>query len=203
MSRPWGTRLLDVLVASGALLLSLPLWPVIALAIKVESRGPVLYRGERLGQSERVFAILKFRSMRQEQAEQRAITVAGDDRVTRVGRVLRATKLDELPQLVNVLRGEMSLVGPRPEAPNYLASYPSELREVFRFRPGITSPASLEYLHEEELLAGAEGDPEHFYVSQVLPRKVALDLQYCRQRTVASDLAVLLRTARSMVHRQP
>jgi lipopolysaccharide/colanic/teichoic acid biosynthesis glycosyltransferase len=115
--------------------------------------------------------------------------------------VLRATKLDELPQLVNVLRGEMSLVGPRPEDPCYLEGFPAELRGLFHYRPGITSPASVRYRHEEEaLLREANGDAETYYREHLLPRKAALDLAYCQQgRSVRSDLAVLVATARSVL----
>lgn len=200
---PVSVRVLDVAGAIGGLIVTLPLWPVIALAVKVSSRGPVFHRGSRLGHGERLFEILKFRSMREGSSERAPITVTGDDRVTRVGRILRAAKLDELPQLINVLRGDMSLVGPRPEAPGYLDSYPPPLREIFRYRPGITSPASIEYRHEEELLAANGDDPERFYVEKVLPEKVALDLRYCQRRSVFSDLRILVRTARSMVRPGP
>lgn len=196
---PLAVRVLDVAGAVGGLLVTLPLWPVIAAAIKVESKGPVLYRASRLGQGGQVFEILKFRSMSLGSSQGALITVAGDLRVTRVGKVLRATKLDELPQLINVVRGEMSLVGPRPEAPEYLERYSDELREVLRYRPGITSPASIEYRHEEKLLARAGDDAERLYVEQVLGEKVALDLRYCRRRTVFSDLRILVRTARSVL----
>jgi lipopolysaccharide/colanic/teichoic acid biosynthesis glycosyltransferase/glycosyltransferase involved in cell wall biosynthesis len=195
---PPGVRLLDLAGAIGGLLVSLPLWPVIALAIKLDSRGPVLHRGARLGAGEVTFEMLKFRSMRPGAEAGAEITVAGDERITRVGKVLRATKLDEIPQLVNVLRGEMSLVGPRPESPRYLPHYPAELRAVLGYRPGITSPASLRYRYEERLLGQAGDDPERLYIDEVLPRKAALDLEYCRTRTVRSDLVVLLRTARSI-----
>lgn len=196
---PITVRLLDIAGAVAGLLLSLPVWPVVWLAVKCTSRGPLLYRGERLGQGERVFEMLKFRSMAIGQESKGDITVAGDSRVTPVGRFLRATKLDEVPQLLNVLRGDMSLVGPRPEAPGYLDRYPADLREIFRYRPGITSPASLQYRHEEQLLAKSRGDPERFYVEEVLPRKVRMDLEYCRRRTARTDLGILMHTARTVV----
>ncbi len=194
-------RLLDITGAAFGLLLSLPLWPLVALAVKLDSRGPVLHRGVRLGENEATFVMLKFRSMRPDAGTGPAVTAAGDGRVTRVGRVLRATKVDEIPQLLNVLRGEMSLVGPRPEDPRYLDDYPAELRPILGYRPGITSPASLAYRHEELLLGAAGPDAERLYVAEVLPRKAALDLEYCRRRNVSSDLRVLIRTARSLVER--
>jgi lipopolysaccharide/colanic/teichoic acid biosynthesis glycosyltransferase len=189
-------RILDVVGAVCALALSLPLWPVIALAVRLESPGPMFYRARRLGRDEQVFEMLKFRSMRA--GTGLAVTVSGDSRVTRTGRLLRATKLDELPQLINVLRGEMSLVGPRPEDPCYLNDYPGELRDMFRYKPGMTSPASLAYRHEEAVLAAVTGDPERFYIEEVLPAKAAMDLDYCRSRTARSDLRLLLTTARTL-----
>lgn len=196
---PRSVRLLDVVGAGVGLLVTLPVWPLIMVAIKLDSSGPVFFRGTRLGEDETTFGMLKFRSMRGDSPiGGAAITVAGDDRITRVGRILRLSKLDELPQLINVLRGEMSLVGPRPEAPRYLEAYPDELRDVLRYRPGITSPASLAYRHEEQLLAEASTDWETVYVHDVLPRKAALDLDYCRGRTARSDLRILLRTGRSV-----
>jgi lipopolysaccharide/colanic/teichoic acid biosynthesis glycosyltransferase len=178
---------------------TLPLWLVLAAAVKMSSKGPVFFRGERLGEDARVFRIWKFRSMRVDVAGGgAAITVAGDERITAVGKVLRATKLDELPQLLNVLRGEMSLVGPRPESPRYLDHYPAEVRAVLGFRPGITSPASIAFRHEEQILAQAE-DWERLYIEEVLPKKAALDLEYCRRRTFRSDIGVILRTGRSVI----
>lgn len=189
-------RILDVVGALSILALSLPLWPVIALAVRLESPGPVFYRARRLGRDEQVFEMLKFRSMRA--GTGLAVTVSGDSRVTRSGRLLRASKLDELPQLLNVLRGQMSLVGPRPEDPCYLNDYPGELRDVFRYKPGMTSPASLAYRHEEAVLAAAGGDPERFYIEAVLPAKAMLDLDYCRCRTALSDCRLLLATVRTL-----
>ncbi len=194
-------RLLDLAGAMAGLVLTLPVWPVIAAAVWADSPGPVLYRSLRLGRGNHVFELLKFRSMHA--GDGCAVTVAGDRRITRVGRLLRATKLDELPQLVNVLRGEMSLVGPRPEDPCYLERYPLELQEIFNYRPGITSPATLEFRHEENLLRVADCDPETYYVEQVLPKKAAIDLAYCRSRSVRSDLGILARTVRSLLQLGP
>jgi lipopolysaccharide/colanic/teichoic acid biosynthesis glycosyltransferase len=203
MSRPASDRAiraLDVTVAVIGLLLTSPLWPVIAIAVRVGSPGPVLFRGERIGRGGVPFSILKFRSMTVEAAtEGPAITVGGDARVTRVGRGLRRTKLDELPQLLNVLRGDMSIVGPRPEAPSFVARYDAEQRELLRWRPGITGAASIAYRDEEALLAAAGDDWETYYASTVMPAKARLDIDYCRQRTVLSDLRLIGRTIATVV----
>jgi len=193
-------RALDVTVAVVALVLTSPLWLLIAIAVRAGSPGPVLFRGERVGRDGVPFSILKFRSMTAGAAsEGPAITAGGDARVTRVGRVLRRTKLDELPQLVNVLRGEMSIVGPRPEAPAFVARYDAEQRELLRWRPGITGAASLAYRDEEAVLAAAGDDWEAYYISTVMPAKARLDIDYCRQRTATSDLRLIARTIASVV----
>src|SRR5262249_41340438 len=151
----------------------------------------VLYRGERVGRDGRLFRLYKFRSMRVGEAGP-AITRAADARVTRVGALLRRTKLDELPQLLNVLAGHMSLVGPRPEAPRYVAMYSAEQRRILSARPGITSPASLLYRGEEAQLVG--DDWERLYVEEIMPAKLRIDLEYLDRRTLGSDLGVIIAT---------
>lgn len=190
-------RLLDVVAAAAGLVLLGPLFLAIAAAIKLDSPGPVFYRARRVGRYGQEFRLYKFRSMVAD-ADRRGpgITAAGDRRITRVGRFLRRTKLDELPQLINVLKGEMSLVGPRPEDPRYVALYTSEQRRVLEARPGITSAASLAFRHEEQLLSGP--DWEQVYRTQVMPAKLALDLDYLNRRTLASDLALIWRTILAM-----
>jgi lipopolysaccharide/colanic/teichoic acid biosynthesis glycosyltransferase len=188
-------RAFDLLGASVALLLLSPLMLAIALAIKLDSRGPVFFRQQRVGRHGVPFCIHKFRSMVAD-APQRgpALTVGDDPRITRVGRWLRRTRLDELPQLFDVLAGHMSLVGPRPEVPQYVAHYPPQLRErALSVRPGITDPSSLLYLDEAELLARA-ADPEREYIEVILPRKLKCAADYAAQANLRSDLGVLLRT---------
>ncbi len=187
------TRAIDILAAFIGLVVLSPLFSAIAIAIKLDSPGPVFYRAQRVGKDGRLFRLYKFRSMVAD-ADRRGpgITATGDTRITPVGRFLRRTKLDELPQLINVLRGEMSLVGPRPEDPRYVALYTPEQRRVLAVRPGITSAASLVYRHEEQLLAGE--DWETVYRTKVLPDKLAIDLAYLERRTLASDLKLILRT---------
>lgn len=186
-------RLLDVVAAAAGLVLLSPLLLALALAIKLDSPGPVFFRARRVGRHAQEFSLYKFRSMVAD-AEKRGpgITAAGDQRVTRVGRFLRRTKLDELPQLINVLKGEMSLVGPRPEDPRYVALYTPEQRRVLEVRPGITSAASLAFRHEEQLLAGP--DWEQVYRTQVMPAKLAIDLAYLERRTLSGDLKLILQT---------
>lgn len=185
----------DLLVAMLALLLTAPLLLLIALAIKFDSPGPVFFRQERVGRGGRLFRIHKFRTMVADApARGPALTVGDDARITRVGRFLRRSKLDELAQLIDVLRGDMSLVGPRPEVPRYVAHYPAALRDkVLALRPGITDPVSLDFADESALLAGA-ADPEREYVEVILPRKLGAAAAYAERATLATDLAVIART---------
>lgn len=185
-------RLFDLVCAAVGLLLLSPFFAVIAVAVRLTSRGPVIYRARRVGRHGRLFDLLKFRSMYVSSVPGAGITRAADPRVTPVGRILRATKLDELPQLINVLRGEMSLVGPRPEDPRYTALYDEEQRKVLDVRPGITSAASLLYRDEESTLTA--DDWERQYVEQIMPEKLRIDLEYLRRQSLASDVGLILKT---------
>lgn len=182
----------DRLAAAVGLLLLAPLMALVALAIVVEDGAPVLFRQVRVGRKGRRFRVLKFRSMRVGVPGAR-ITACGDPRLTRVGRVLRRYKIDELPQLWNVLRGHISLVGPRPELPAFVELTDPTWRAVLEVRPGITDRASLIYRHEEELL-GSAADPERYYRETILPAKLALNLEYIRTRTFWLDLKLILLT---------
>lgn len=186
-------RIFDLLASTLGLIILSPLFALIALLIRLTSPGPVFYRARRVGQGGREFTLYKFRSMVAD-ADRRGpgITAAGDSRVTPVGRVLRRTKLDELPQLWNVLRGDMSLVGPRPEDPRYVALYTPAQRRVLDVRPGITSLASIEYRNEEAVLHGP--DWEQRYIHEVMPAKLAIDLRYVQRATLFTDLLIILRT---------
>ncbi|MGC4078250.1 MAG: sugar transferase [Rubrivivax sp.] len=186
-------RLFDLVGAAVALLLLSPLLLAAALAVKLDSPGPVFFRQQRVGRGGVPFRIHKFRTMR-EGAPGLQITVGDDPRITRVGRWLRRTRIDELPQFIDVLQGTMSLVGPRPEVPRYVEFYPPELRErVLSVRPGITDPVSLAYADESELLARA-ADPEREYVEVLLPRKLQAAAAYAERATLWTDLGVLLRS---------
>lgn len=190
-------RLFDIVGAAVGLLLLAPLLAVVALAIRLDSPGPVFFRQERVGRHGVPFRIHKFRTMRAGAAGL-AITVGADPRITRVGAFLRRTRIDELPQFIDVLQGTMSLVGPRPEVPRYVAFYPPALKaRALAVRPGITDPSSLEFIDEAEILARA-ADPEREYIEVILPRKLQRAADYAERATLASDVAVLWRTLRRL-----
>jgi lipopolysaccharide/colanic/teichoic acid biosynthesis glycosyltransferase len=195
-------RLFDVVGALAGLALLLLPGVLVALWIRLDSPGPVFFRQERVGRHGRPFRIHKFRTMRVD-AERLGgqLTVGRDPRITRVGAWLRDRRLDELPQLIDVLQGTMSLVGPRPEVPRYVALYPAALRErVLSVRPGITDPASLAFRGEAEQLARA-ADPEREYVEVILPAKLALAADYAARASLWTDLGVLARSLRVLLNR--
>lgn len=189
-----GKRVMDVACAGIGLILLSPLLLIISLAVWLADRGPVLYRQERVGRGGVPFTMLKFRSMVPDADRLgRLVTVGGDSRVTPVGQWLRRLKLDELPQLINVLRGDMSLVGPRPEVSRFTDLYTRDQRRVLELVPGITDPASIKYRDEEGVLASYD-DPDQAYIEIIMPDKIAINLNYAERATVWSDLAVVLRT---------
>lgn len=193
-----GKRLLDFLLAATGLFLLLPILTIVGLAVRVSSRGPALFRHLRVGKSGEQFAMLKFRSMRLGSENGSPLTAAGDPRVTPLGAWLRRTKIDELPQLWNVVRGEMSLVGPRPEVPAFVAKYSEEQRQVLKARPGITGPEIDVY--EEELLA-SRVDKEAFYLTTVMPAKLRIDLEYAGDIRFSTDVMILLQTFKKLLIR--
>ncbi len=194
-------RLLDIIGTSFALLLLSPFLIVFALLVALTSPGGAFFGQVRVGRGGKEFRLWKFRSMRPDSESQGQITVGGrDPRITGVGFVLRKTKVDELPQLWNVLIGDMSLVGPRPEVPKYVAMYNAEQRLVLSVRPGITSMASIAYINENEVL-GRSSDPERTYVEEVMPAKLALDLRYVRERSIMLDLRIVFSTLGRMMVR--
>jgi lipopolysaccharide/colanic/teichoic acid biosynthesis glycosyltransferase len=193
---PLISRLADVLVASTLLVLTLPVWVVLSAAIFIEEPGPIFYRARRIGQHGREFTMFKFRKMRRDAAGPK-LTVAGDDRFTRIGRLLAVTKLDELPQLINVMRGEMGLVGPRPEDPHFVEDFREEFREILTVRPGITGLSQIQYRNESELLVGDDFD--ELYRNELLPLKLDLDRYYARRRSLALDVRILTWTAVAVV----
>jgi lipopolysaccharide/colanic/teichoic acid biosynthesis glycosyltransferase len=196
-----GKRAFDIVVSLLALLLLVPVLAAIALAVKLGSPGPVLYRQQRVSRGGRLFSLLKFRTM-VVGADRLAANVSatGDRRVTRVGRVLRKTYLDELPQLVNVLRGDMSLVGPRPETPEFVAHYTPDERRVLTVRPGLAGPSTLAFMDEADLLAAAP-DPVSFYVTTVLHDRVRTDLAYLERRSIGYDVGLLVKQVLAIVRR--
>lgn len=186
-------------MASGLGLICLsPLFAVLAVWIKADSKGPVFYRQVRVGKGNRDFRLFKFRSMRPDSDRLGLITVGGrDPRVTRSGYYIRKYKLDELPQLINVFKGDMSLVGPRPEVRKYVDMYTPEQLRVLDVRPGITSLASIRYRNENDILAAAD-DPDRAYVEQVMPDKLAIDLEYVANASLASDLRLIFSTLKAI-----
>ncbi len=189
-----GKRVLDVVFALAGLAITSPLLLLCAVAIRIDSRGPIFFRQRRVGQQGRFFQIIKLRTM-VDQADRNGLklTASGDSRITPVGKWLRRTKMDEIPQLLNVLRGEMSLVGPRPEVPEYVAAYNNNQRRIFELKPGITGPASVAFVDEETLLAG-QPDKHSFYLQTLMPRKLELDLAYCEKVSFIADIKLILGT---------
>lgn len=187
-------RSIDVGAATLLLALSSPVLAASAIAIRLDTPGPILHRGERVGRGGVHFSIYKLRTMTAgaERAGP-AVTAGGDSRITRVGRFLRRTKIDELPQLLNVLKGDMSLVGPRPEHPDYVRLYDQRQRTLLTVRPGITSAASIAFHDEEDQLAAGDGENE--YVTRIMPAKLDIDLVYLQHPSLAADFRILLQTA--------
>lgn len=190
-------RTFDVLFSTMGLLVLSPFFLLTAILIRSTSAGPVFFRQERVGRNGRLFRIHKFRTMRVENGGPQ-LTVGADPRITRTGRFLRRLKLDELPQLIDVLRGDMSLVGPRPEVPKYVALYPAAVRErVLAVRPGITDPASIRFRDENDLL-GRAVDPEREYVEVILPIKLRYYEEYVQTRSFLRDLGIIAQTFRAV-----
>jgi lipopolysaccharide/colanic/teichoic acid biosynthesis glycosyltransferase len=187
-------RLFDIVVSLIGLVCLLPLLLSVAVLIKLDSTGPIFFKQQRIGMRFRPFQILKFRTMVQNaKVNNRSITVGDDPRITRVGWFLRKTKIDELPQLINVLRGEMTFVGPRPEVPQYVEMFRKDYEEILKIRPGITDLASIKYRDEAALLGQFE-NPEEEYVTRVLPDKIGLGKEYVRCSSLAFDLRLIFRT---------
>ena len=192
-------RAMDVVISGGALLVLWPALVLVALAIKIDDPGPVFYRQVRVGKDGKEFRIFKFRTMIVD-ADKKGlqITVGKDNRITRMGRFLRKTKLDELAQLINVFVGDMSFVGPRPEVPRYVNLYTPYQRQVLLVRPGITDYASIAYRNENDLLAGAE-DPEKMYIDVIMPDKIELNMKYLREISPLADLKLIFGTIAAVV----
>ena len=195
-------RGVDVAVASLGLVMMSPVVALAAAAVKLDSPGPAFYSGPRVGRHGSRFQIHKLRTMRA--AAGPAVTAGDDARITRVGRLLRRTKIDELPQLWNVVKGDMSLVGPRPEDPRYVQHYTPEQRRLLAVRPGLTGPATLAFLDEEQELRGADrqnDDLEARYVNDVMPRKLAIELSYLERASPMTDVAIVARTLAAILTR--
>lgn len=188
-------RAIDLVAAGAGLVAAAPVLAVCAVLVKLSSPGPVLFRQQRVGRGGAPFELVKFRTMRTDAAGPQ-VTQRDDPRITRIGRLLRRTKLDELPELYNVLVGEMSVVGPRPEVSRYVELYPPEYRALIQaVRPGLTDPATVAFRNEEELLAAA-AEPEQAYVEEILPRKLRMYRRYLESASLMGDVKVVLDTAR-------
>lgn len=187
-------RAFDLLFGTVGLVLLSPFFFLGCVLAKMQSAGPVFYKAKRVGKDAVLFEMYKFRTMVAD-ADKRgsSLTTYRDARITRIGRFLRWTKLDELPNLINVIRGEMSLVGPRPEAPIYVHAYSEAQKQVLQVKPGMTGPSQLANRHEESKLK-ARSDPEHYYITELMPKKLALDLHYVATQNLAADLGWLLKT---------
>ena len=189
-------RTFDIVISLAVLVVTAPMVLAAAIAVRATSDGPAIFRQQRVGRHGRVFEILKFRTMRPSRPGDPEITVGDDPRITRVGRILRRSKIDELPQLINVLWGHMSLVGPRPEVPTFVKDFPEDQRRAIQsVRPGITDRASIKYRHENDLLA-AQADPDAYYREEILPDKLAIGAAYAARHSILGDIRILLATVR-------
>lgn len=188
-------RLFDILCALGGIIILSPLFLIVILAIKLTSAGGVFFRQARVGKNEKIFRIHKFRTMvTNAEAQGLKITVGRDPRITRIGYLLRKTKLDELPQLIDVLLGDMSLVGPRPEVPEYIQFYPPEVRKkVFSVRPGITDEASIVMIDENDILSKSS-NPEQTYIQEILPLKLSYAVKYVDSHNLLLDISLIVKT---------
>lgn len=193
-NRDWAKRTFDVLFATVGLLLLSPLFLLGSLLAKLQSKGPVFYKAKRVGRGEIIFEMYKFRTMiLNADTIGGSLTTYRDKRITPIGRFLRWTKLDELPNLINVIKGEMSLIGPRPEAPDYVKYYTQTQKRVLQVKPGMTGPSQLANRDEAEKLKG-QPDAEHYYLTELMPKKLALDLHYIATQSIAADVGWLLKT---------
>lgn len=192
-------RLFDIVVSGLGLICLSPLFAAVAVCIKLDSKGPVFYRQERVGRYNRDFRLYKFRSMRPDSDKLGLITVGGrDPRVTRSGYYIRKYKLDELPQLINVFLGDMSLVGPRPEVRKYVDMYTPEQLKVLSVRPGITSLASIRYRNENDILAESD-NPDKCYIEKIMPDKLSIDLEYVGKANLWNDIKLIFSTFREII----
>ena len=186
-------RIFDLLSSLMGLIILSPLLMLISLLIIIDSKGSAFYSQKRVGRKGKQFNLLKFRTMNQNSDIKGLLTIGNDLRITRIGHYLRKSKLDEIPQLINIIRGEMSVVGPRPETPNYVELYTEEQQKVLNVRPGLTDYASLEFINESETLAKHEY-PEKAYIETIMPQKLSLNLQYIRDQSLLLDIKIIFKT---------
>jgi lipopolysaccharide/colanic/teichoic acid biosynthesis glycosyltransferase len=191
-------RIFDIVSSIIALVIFSPVLIIISVWIVLDSRGGIFYRQIRVGKNRKEFGLYKFRSMRPDSDKAGQITIGNDARVTKVGRFIRRFKIDEIPQLINILKGDMSVVGPRPEVPKYVNMYSEEQLKVLTVLPGLTDFASIEYLDEQKIL-GAAPDPDKAYIEEVMPSKLKLNLKYIAERSFWLDIKLIFRTIGKIV----
>lgn len=193
----FGKRCFDVVGATIGFVVTSPIMLFAACAILIFDGRPVLFKQQRIGRDSKLFTLYKFRSMREASAGP-LVTGADDPRITSLGHILRKTKIDELPQFFNILAGHMSFVGPRPDVERYLDHVPSDLRDVLKLTPGLTSPATIAFRNEEQLFVGIE-NREQYYVQHIMPQKMKMNLEYAQRATLWSDLVVILQTVCAII----
>ena len=191
-------RIFDITLSLFGLILLLPFMLIIAILIKIDSKGPVFFKQIRVTKNGKEFKIFKYRTMRVGSDKYSQITVGKDGRITKIGSFLRKYKLDEIPQLINVLIGDMSLVGPRPEVPKYVALYTDEQKEILKVRAGITDYASIEFSDENDLLASEE-EPEKAYIEKIMPKKIELNKKYLSEVSILTDIKIILLTIKKIL----
>ena len=191
-------RIFDIILSLFGLMILFPFMLIIAILIKLDSKGPVFFKQIRVTKNGREFKIFKYRTMRVGSDKYSQITVGKDNRITKIGAFLRKYKLDEIPQLINVLLGDMSLVGPRPEVPKYVALYTKEQKEILKVRAGITDYASIEFSDENDLLASEE-DPEKAYIEKIMPKKIELNKKCLSEISILTDIKIILLTIKKIL----
>lgn len=191
-------RIFDITLSLFGLIILLPFMLIIAILIKIDSKGPVFFKQIRVKKNGKEFKIFKYRTMRVGSDKYSQITVGKDGRITKIGSFLRKYKLDEIPQLINVLIGDMSLVGPRPEVPKYVALYTDEQKEILKVRAGITDYASIEFSDENDLLASEE-EPEKAYIEKIMPKKIELNKKYLSEISILTDIKIILLTIKKIL----
>ena len=191
-------RIFDITLSLFGLIILLPFMLIIAILIKIDSKGPVFFKQIRVTKNGKEFKIFKYRTMRVGSDKYSQITVGKDGRITKLGSFLRKYKLDEIPQLINVLIGDMSLVGPRPEVPKYVALYTDEQKEILKVRAGITDYASIEFSDENDLLASEE-EPEKAYIEKIMPKKIELNKKYLSEISILTDIKIILLTIKKIL----
>lgn len=194
-------RMFDLFFSLIGIIITIPILILVSIMVKLTSKGPIIFKQERVGKNKKIFYIYKFRTMTEcdDKASDRQVTVINDQRITRIGRILRKYKIDELPQLYNVLKGDMSFVGPRPEVKKYVKFYEEEYDEILKIKPGITDLASIEYIDENTIIS-KYSDPEKIYIEEVLPKKLMLNKRYIEEMSIKNDILLILKTIKKIIN---